>query len=212
MFGNYTKILLALLICCLPSLGSAADNAPEAADKAPTPVPAAAPTATPAVPKAPEAAKTVQAMRIGFVDIDRIQSESALGKDFLAQVKARQEKLQGQIQAKEKQLVKQQDALKAKFASLAPAQREAKSKEFQKKVEDFQKFAQNADKELQALKQELGKSFSDAIERAAGEFGKSSGLALVAVKRELLYLAGDVDTQDVSEGIIKLMNEKLQKK
>jgi outer membrane protein len=213
MFCNSRKVLLALLICSLPSLGSAAESAPAAETlKTPAPVQAAPPADAAAAQKTPETPKAAQALRIGYADIDKIQSESALGKASLAQVKAKQEKLQSQIQTKEKQLVKQQDALKAKLASLTPAQREAKAKEFQKKVEEFQKFGQGAEKELQTLKQELGKSFSDAIEQAAGEYGKANGLALVVVKRELLYLSSGVEAQDVSEGIIKQMNEKWQKK
>lgn len=213
MISNTKKILLAVLICSLPSLGSASENAPATETPAATvPVQAVQPAAPTTTQKTPEIPKAAQALRIGYADIDKIQSESALGKASLAQVKAKQEKLQGQIQAKEKQLVKQQDALKAKLASLSVSQREAKAKEFQKKVEEFQKFGQGAEKELQTLKQELGKSFSEAVEKAAEEFGKASGLALVVVKRELLYLSSGVDTQDASEGIIKLMDEKWQKK
>jgi outer membrane protein len=211
MISNTKKVLLALLICSLPALGSAAENVPAAeTPKTAAPVQAVQPAA--AAQKTSETPKTAQALRIGYADIDKIQSGSALGKASLAQVKAKQEKLQSQIQTKEKQLVKQQDALKAKIASLSASQREAKAKEFQKKVEEFQKFGQSAEKELQNLKQELGKSFSEAVEQAAEEFGKTNGLALVVVKRELLYLSNGVDTQDASEGIIKLMDEKWHKK
>ena len=79
-------------------------------------------------------------------------------------------------------------------------------------MESFQKFGMGAEKELQALLEGLGKAFNEAIEQAATEYGKSSGLALVVVKREMLYLSSEVDAQDVSEGIIKLMNEKWSKK
>lgn len=241
-----TKILLALLICSLPSLGSAAENTPTAADTkaaAPAQVTAPAPTITvapappaaiqlPAAPSlAPDAAKPAaapapgmtllpkatetpkpQMLKLGFVDIARVSAESSLGKASAAQAKQKQEKFQSQIQAKRKQLDKQKAALEAQFPTLNPAQRDAKAKEFQKKVESFQKFGMSAEKELQTLQEGLGKSFSEAIEQAAIEYGKTNGLALVVVKREMLYLSNEVDARDVSDGIIKLMNEKWKKK
>ena len=79
-------------------------------------------------------------------------------------------------------------------------------------MEEFQKFGFNAEKELQTLQEELSKALFDTIEQAAVEYGKANGLALVVVKREILYLSSGVDSQDVSEGIIKLMDEKWQKK
>jgi outer membrane protein len=227
-----TKILLALLICTLPSLGGAAETAPAAtinktaapvqavAPAAPapaqtpsatTPTPAAPAPSVPAVPKVAEAPKP-QHLRLGYIDIARVGTESNLGKASAAQAKQKQEKLQAQILSKRKQLDKQKAALEAQFPTLNPTQREAKSKEFQKKVEIFQKSGMKAEKELQTLQAGLSKSFNEAVEQAAMGYGKANGLALVVVKREMLYLSSSVDAQDVTEGIIKLMNEKWTKK
>lgn len=221
------KILFALLIAALPSLASAADTAPAPENlKAPAllqpavpamPVAPATPatqaaTAVPSPLKPAEAAKTQPAMRIGYVDIARIGKESALGKDSAAKSKDRQEKFQARILSKRKQLEKQKSAIEAKFASLNPQQRETRAKEFQKKVEEFQKFGMNAEKELQSLQEDLSKAMFEAIEQAAAEYGKANGLSLVVIKRELLYLGSGVDAQDVTEGLIKLMNEKGQKR
>jgi outer membrane protein len=213
MLFNSKKVLLALLICGLPSLGSAAEGTPAVEVlKSPAPVQAAPPTDKAAAQKTSEVAKAAQSLRLGYADIARISSESALGKATKAQAKAKMEKLQALIQEKRKKLDKQKAALEAKFASLTPAQRDARGKDFQKKVEEFQKFGQNAEKELQTLQEELSKSLFDMIEQSAVEYGKANGLSLVVIKRELLYLSSGVDAQDVSDGIIKLMDEKWQKK
>lgn len=232
--------MLALLACLITSLSCAADSAPASTSAASTPAAApaapaqtapAAPgtvTVTPAAPAAvppaisllpktetllkPADSAKPQKMKLGYVDVARVSTESSLGKASAAQAKQKQEKLQAQITAKRKQLDKQKAAIEAQVASMTPAQREAKAKEFQKKVEAFQKFGMNAEKELQALQEGLGKAFNDSITQAAGAYGKANGLALIIVKRELLYLSGDVDAQDVSDGIIKLMNEKFVKK
>lgn len=213
------KFLLALLISALPSLGSAAEPAPVAPEAKPTaPIQASAPAVTtpattlPAVATTAPEAPTPQQLRIGYIDIARVGAESSLGKASAAQVKQKQEKLQAQITAKRKQLENQKKAIESQIPGMSPAQREAKAKEFQKKVEIFQKFAMNAEKEMQTLQQGVGKSFNESITQAAAEYGKTSGLALVVLKREVLYQSGTVEAQDVSEGVIKLMNEKWTKK
>lgn len=236
------KILLALLISALPSLGIAAETSPATAQvKTTAPVQAAAPTAPPqmatplssplpaaspvspvtaapvvkVLPKAVEASKTPQ-IRLGYVDLARISTESKLGKSSAAQAKQKQEKFQAQIIAKRKQLDKQKAAIEAQIAKLPPSEREAKarekSREFQKKVENFQKFGMNAGKELQTLQENLGKAFNESVRQAAMEYGSKNGLALVVIRQEMLYLSGGVNAQDVSDAIIKLMNEQQTKK
>lgn len=207
------KLLTALLLCALPALAIAAETAQPADGSSKTApsqtAPAATVTAAPAAaPTVAELPKTQQPVRIGYADIARIGSESKLGKTALTQAKDKQAKFQSQIEGKRKQLDKQKSALEAKFASLTPQQRETKAKEFQKKVEEFQKFGMNAEKELQTLQEDVQKKLFEAIEQAAVECGKNKGLALVVIKRELLYMADGVDAQDVSDDIIALLNAK----
>jgi len=206
------RILFALLVAALPSLGSAAESSP-APELLKTPSllqPAASPSADPL--KLSETAKAQAALRIGYVDIARIGKESTLGKESAAKSKKKQESFQSRILAKRKQLDKQKTAIEAKFATLNPQQRESRTRDFQKKIEEFQRFGLNAEKELQAFQEELSKSLFEAIEQAAAEYGKANDLSLVMIKRELLYLGNGVDAQDVTEGLIKLMNEKGQKR
>jgi len=109
-------------------------------------------------------------------------------------------------------LEKQKDAIEAKLKTLTPTQREAKGKEFQKKVEEFQKFGMNAEKELQSKQEEFSEKLFKAIEKASAELAKAKGLALVVIKRELLYLGSGVDAQDVTDGVITLVDGKEPKK
>ena len=197
------KLLSALLICALPMISVAAETTPAAGDQN---------TAPPAKPLTSEASISQQLLRLGYVDIARLNQESAAGKAAQAQAKAKQKTLQSQLESRRKQLDKQKAALEAKFATLSPTQRDNKAKEFQKKVEEFQKFGMNAEKELQELQEKLLEDLSKTFEEVAAEYGKANGLALVIVKRELLYLSNAVDAQDVTDGILTLLNEKAAKK
>jgi outer membrane protein len=140
------------------------------------------------------------------VDPIRVSTDSEPGKAGQARLTDRKNKLQTQIDSKRSQLDKQRAAIEAKLHSYTPQQREAKAKEFQKRVEDYQKLLQKADKELQELQQEQSRLLYERIEQASAEYGKANGLAVVIIKRDLLYQAEGVDGQDITEGIVKLVN------
>ena len=85
-------------------------------------------------------------------------------------------------------------------------------KDFEKKIEEYQEFVQKAEKEMQSLQEELTRKLYQQIEQAAGDYGKASGFTAICVKKDLLYLGGGVEVEDVTEALLKLVNEKEQKK
>lgn len=203
----YKSVLIACLIA-LPALGFAADTAPE---KKPVDPPPAA-TAAPAVETAPKAAAPVQTTRIGSVDISRIAAESERGKALKTLLTAKKDKLQGKIDGKKKQVDKLKTSIEAKIASMTPQQREAKAKEFQKKVEELQKFAQASEEELFTLQEKESKALYEAMEKAAVAHGTANGFAAIVVKKELLYVGRSVEAQDVTDALIKTLDQEYRKK
>lgn len=201
-------ILLTLLACSF----SASAYAAEAAPVKPAPMPSllpAAPQALPApVQKPAEGTTAQQPMRLGHVDMARIAAESETGKAGQSQLADLKNKLEGQIEAKRKQLDKQKSAIEAKLKTLTPQQRETKAKEFQKKVEEFQKFGINAEKQLQTRQEEFSEKLFKAIEQASVDLGKAKGLAVVVIKKELLYLGSGVDAEDVTNEVITKIDKK----
>lgn len=217
------RLLISLCVCVLPSMALATEGSPtgdrqapspgQSASQAPPAVPQKAPVASTLQPsQPPTAAATPAHPRIGYVDLIRLGNESEPGKAGKTRLTERQKKFQSQLEAKRKQLDKQRAAIEAKLSSLSPQQREAKSKEFGKKVEEFQTFGRNAEDQLQELQQELSRGLYEKVEQAANDYGKASGLTAIIVKRELLYAASGVDVKDVTDEVIKLLNEKGQKK
>jgi len=203
-------VLVLALFVVLPLYAGAADPIPAAVPSAaPAPVPAVAPALEPKQIEPTQAAPTV---RIGYADITRIGSESAPGKAAQARFKAKADKYQAQITAKQKQLEKQKAAIEAKLPSLLPEQRAAKAKEFEKKVDEYRRFVQNAEKELKPLEEELTRSLFGEIEKVVSDYAKANGFAAIVAKKELLYQGNSVTVQDVTEDILKLVNEKGAKK
>lgn len=204
---NHFKTTLIACLIALPSFVFAAENATEA--KPATPAQPAVSTPAAATPKPAAAA---QSTRIGYVDIARIGTESERGKALRIRLLSSKDKLQSKIEGKKKALDKQKSSIEAKIATMTPKQREAKSREFQKKVQEFQKFAQASEEEFLALQEKETGVLYRAIEQAAVEHGKANGYTAIVVKKELFYVANTVDVKDVTDDLIKILNQADQKK
>ncbi|NTW98799.1 MAG: OmpH family outer membrane protein [Geobacteraceae bacterium] len=206
MSTHFKRVLITCLLA-LPSLAFAADNAAETKPSVPPQTTASAPAEA-----APKAAAATQSTRIGYVDIARIGTESERGKALRTQLMSRKDSLQGKIEGKKKSLDRLKTSIEAKIATMTPKQREAKSKEFQKKLEELQKFAQTSEEEFGALQEKETGALFRAIEQSAVEHGKANGYAAIVVKKELLYVGSSVDAQDVTDALIKALNQADQKK
>ncbi|MEA5115015.1 MAG: OmpH family outer membrane protein [Geobacteraceae bacterium] len=206
------KMVVLLLGLCLAALtavpaiaaepAGGAKAAPAAKDSAvPSPLttalPLPGPRLTPADPRS--------GVKIGFVDMAKVASDSVPGKAATSEMKTRATRLQNQMKSREKQLSKQKAAIESTIASLSPAQREAKAKDFQKKVADYQKFVQKAGKEIQSREEQLLGNLYKSTQKAAEDYAKTNGFAAVAIKKDLLYLGDTVEAKDLTDVIIKLL-------
>lgn len=204
---NHFKTTLIACLIALPSFVFAAENATEAKPAAPAQTAVSTPAAA-----APKPVTAAQSTRIGYVDIARIGTESERGKALRIRLLSSKDKLQSKIEVKKKALDKQKSSIEAKIATMTPKQREAKSREFQKKVEEFQKLVQTSEQEFIALQEKETRTLYEEIERASVEHGKANGYAAIVVKKELLYTGSSVDAKDVTDDLIKILNQTDQKK
>ncbi|HIJ87152.1 MAG TPA: OmpH family outer membrane protein [Desulfuromonadales bacterium] len=200
--STYCKTILIACFIALPSFAFAADNPVEA-----TPVVGITPVETAVKP-----AGTSQSPRIGYVDIIRIGSESERGRAVKALLTAKKNALQEKADGKKKQFEKFKTATEGKIATMTPAQRDAKAKEFQKKMEELQKFARASEEEFYLLQEQETKALYEAIEQAAVAHGKANGFAAIVIKKELLYIGSSADTKDVTDDLVKALNQADQKK
>lgn len=204
MHNTFVKKLLIALIIGLPAMSAAADAAPAQTG-------ASVPQVISTESKPSEVMAAQQSVKIGYVDIIRIGTESDRGKALKSLLTGKKEQLLGKIDGKKKQIEKLKTSIESKISTMTPQQREAKSKEFQKKLDEFQKFARTSEEELFALQDKETQALYEEIERAAVAHGKANGFSVIVVKKELLYIANAVDAHDVTEALIKLLNEAGQK-
>lgn len=189
----------------------------------PSPAPAPAVKLEPAAPPlaaisslpttlAPAATPAAAALRIGYVDLLKVGSESIPGKAAETKFKAKVDKYKKQISDKEKQLEKQKKAIEEKLPTMSPEERQTKGKDFEKKLDDYRKFVQKAQKEMEPLQQELSRSIYTLMEAAAREYGKAKGLIAIVPKKEMLYIGSDVEGVDITDDLLQLVNARNQAK
>jgi len=166
---------------------------------------------SPVPPKKEEAAPVVKAkaeqtVKIGYVDMTKVASDSVLGKAALKEVKSRTERYRSQIAAKEKQLEKQKKTIESQISTLSPKEREAKTKEFQKRVDEYRKLVTKAEKDVRERQEKLLADLYKSIEDSAANYGKANGLAAVVIKKDLLYSSESVEAKDLTDEIIRMVD------
>jgi outer membrane protein len=205
-------VLVATLLSAIPfAIAAESQTDPPAAAVAAPSVQAPLPIAKPAAAGAntlPSVFNTSASGKIGVIDIMRISEESALGKQLKGRFKEKSNKLQAQLNTKQKQLEKQKATLQAKLPNLIPDQRVAKIKEYEKKVEEFKKTVTNAEKELMPLQEELTRSITMETAAACESYAKANGFAVVVLKKDLFYVGANYEQKDITTEVIKLMDEK----
>lgn len=198
------SIITAALITSLFSFGTRSS----AQESAVTPPPPASPQpvsgSTPQAPTPPAAARQVL---VGVIDIQKIGTESKIGRAERKRFEARGEKLKGDIEARGKKLEKEKKALEEKFPSLQPDQRQAKAKEFEKKVESYRKMVQKAQEEMEPLQKEINDKIFALVEKGARRVGTEKNLSLIIPKRELIFSSPETSVVDVTEDLLKAVDE-----
>lgn len=229
-----TLLIGSALTALTVSYGFAADTAPEntqpAAASQPAPIQppaaqAAAPAAAPATPaaaaapaapaaqaSAPAADKQVLAaadakdIKLAYISLNRVATESPQGKAATAKFNETSKKLQAKLEAKQKQLEKHKEAIEAKIATMTPKERATKAGEFQKKVEEFQKLVRSSELEAMELQASLNNDVYLSVKDVAVAYAKSNGYSIVVEEKSVLYLTEDLKPKDISDEIINVLN------
>jgi len=201
--------VVALLALLLLSTATRPLCAEETSPPAPTAQDASAKAESP--PVATTAARTAAPVKIGYVDMAKMPEYLPV-KEAMAEMKQKAEQYRLRIASKQKQLEKQKAAIESKMESLSPTERAVKGKEFQKKVEEFQKFVEGAEKEMRSKESALSEKLFLVIGKAADDYGKANGFTAILIKKELLYVGNNVDAQDVTDELMKLVGGKYKVK
>lgn len=200
------SIVALALTVALAGSGYAQTTPPK--PQTPTQPPATPPAAQPAAPKPAAPAPPVpfpQDAKYAVVDVQRIASQSTMGKAASAKLNDLQTKKMAEIQDKNKQL----QALQTKQQSagvLSEAARTANDKEIERLQREIQFAQSNAQAEMQDLNNELQGDFTKRLAPIIEEIAKEKGLYLVfTADSGFAYVHPGLD---ISDEVIKRLDTK----
>lgn len=160
-------------------------------------------TLLPAWPAAVESAD----VRIGYVDMRRVLTESKAGKQVKTEIEKTVKQRQEALARDEQQLKNLQQAYEKEKLILSEAQRQEKQKEFEQKLNAYRQASADAQREIQQKEQEYTKKTLPTVRAIIQDLAKEEKLTLVFEKHEMpvLYAA---DGPDLTERIIKRLDAK----
>lgn len=199
-----SMVCVGLVLCVALMASAAADELPASSPQQPSFLKTAPGLSL--LPSAQLPSAQAGAIRIGVVDLARVSAESGLGKSAQAQIKSQQAKLQKQVDTRKKQLDTFRTNTERQLPGLSPQQREAKQREFQKKVEEFQKFGIKAEKELMEQQQKVTQGMFEAVGTAAEQLGKDKGVAAIVINRELLFAGQETELVDLTAELVQQLD------
>ncbi|MBI2609161.1 MAG: OmpH family outer membrane protein [Deltaproteobacteria bacterium] len=147
------------------------------------------------------------AQKIGFIDLDRILSESSQGKNAKAQfdklAKPKQEEIQKRQESVKKKI---EEFQKKKFALTEEGQKQEEQK-LQMEVMEVQQVSQAWFQEMQKKEQELLQPLVEKVRSLIQEIAKAEKYKLVVDKKAPFLLYSD-DSDQLTEKVLKRLNKK----
>ncbi len=144
-------------------------------------------------------------MKIGFVDIQRAVNDCQAGKDAKKTITKEFEKYQRLGAEKQKELQTMKEAFEKQAPMLNPDARTAKEKEYQTKLRDLQRWAEDSQNEINQKRMDLERTISAGLQKVIQKLGADDGYTLVLEKNETIVLYAS-KTIDLTERVIKLFD------
>jgi len=150
-------------------------------------------------PSASPAPATGSAIRIAYIDVQRVLARSSAGVAAREQLEREKAVMQREMEGKRQELEKLRDELEKKGSLMTPDARRERQEQFERKrrdaarqMDDFQK---ELEKKEQALLQRVLQELSGVIDRV----GKERGYYLIVEKRgaSVLYASPDADLTEL---------------
>ncbi len=147
------------------------------------------------------------AERIGYVDMQRVVTESAAGKRARAEMEGMVKQKQEQVNREGQKLKALQESFEKEKLTLTDAQKKTKQRDFEKKVQAYQQLASDAQRDLSQKDADITRKALTDIRAAIRELAKEEKLMLVLEKNEQPVLYAE-DGPDLTDKVIKAYDAK----
>ena len=143
--------------------------------------------------------------KIGIIDVQRILTDSALGKEAIAKIKQLQDAKLAEAKTKQDEITGLRQKINDGRLSLTEDKVAALEKQAEDKMTDFKRFQDDAQKELQRRQEEAFDGIEKRVNPIITEVGKAGGYTVILRKFESGLVYAD-DSIDVTDAVIQKLN------
>jgi outer membrane protein len=151
------------------------------------------------------------AVKVAYVDLQKVMVESEKGKDAKKNLNDEVEKRKKDVGQRQDELQKMKDTLEKQTATITPEARAEKEKQYQTKLKDYQRIATDYQTELQQKDQELTQRILKDLEDIIKGMGEGEKYTIILEKNQagILFASPAID---ITDKVIAQYNQAAKKK
>jgi len=144
--------------------------------------------------------------KVAVVDYEKVLKNSKKGKDILTQIKGQEQKYRKELDNKRADLQRMEESIKKQSKILSDEARAKKIRDLNKQVVDFRSMAQEYDRAIKRLRNDLLSDFGKSLSSLIESLGKELKYDLIVDKLQggVIYASDKVD-------LTKIVIERLNK-
>jgi len=150
-------------------------------------------------------------LKMGYVDMRAVLTESKSGKQHRAELESFIKDKQAALKKEEDKLNTLKQSLEKDQLTLSDKQKQEKQRDFQTKVQAFQKMAGEADQELRKKDADYTNKTVEDIRKIIADLAKSEKISIVLAKTDMTVLYAD-DGMDLTQKVIDKLDAQAAKK
>jgi len=148
--------------------------------------------------------------KIGVLDMQKIISQSEPGKQAMAQLRTKTEKMKKELDKQKKELQTLRNELQKQALVLSQEAKQDKELEFKKKLRDYQDTLLMYQKKIRMEEQKLSKPILNLLVKVIKDYGKKHGFTAIWDMRAS-GLVFSQDSIDITDQIMAELNKAWQK-
>jgi outer membrane protein len=150
-------------------------------------------------------------LKMGYVDMRAVLTESKSGKQHRAELESFIKDKQAALRKEEDKLNAMKQSLEKEQLTLSDKQKQDKQRDFQAKVQAFQKLAGEADQELRKKDADYTNKAVEDVRKIIADLAKSEKINIVLAKTDMTVLYAD-DGMDLTQKVIDKFDAQSAKK
>jgi outer membrane protein len=144
-------------------------------------------------------------LKIGYVDLQRAQTESHAGRRAKEKFKVEVDKIQATLQKQKDSIERLKTQIEKKGSVMKESERNSLEEDYRKKLRDFERSYKDSQADLQRKDNELTGSIIEDLQGVIQEYGKREGYTLILEVASSAVLYGS-DSADLTDKVIAEYN------